>query len=209
MKSDGTERPEPQPDWTDYEELEKILAGEESKQYKTSRSIGIAKCILFLCMILFPAAYIGSCVNAEQSYRRPGRDYSPKPPELPPRPADAPKYEQPVLDLVKPAMLEKHALKDFDVMYLESGLRIRIRTDETLSPRMSRAFGIMEDIRTMRRTVPGLPACAWVLEIDHEAMDGGMTFVLPDAKRGYRAFPEWHENALYTATPAPAERARP
>ena len=212
MKSDGTERPYSAQSWTDFnDEIEKILANEESRQYRAARPLRIAKRILFICMLLFPAILIGSCALAEwrwDQYRKSASNDDADQITLP-QPDDAPKYEQPVLDLVKPAMLEAYGLKEFKVKCKRTGIYILIRTDETRGPRVSQAFGIMEDIRRMRRTVPELPTCAWVLEIDHSAPDGGMTFVLPDAKRGYRAFPKWHEDALYTATPARAERARP
>ena len=208
MKSNGPERPEPDPSWTDFSDrTEKDLVREESEQYRIARPLRIAKRTLFLCMILFPAAYFYTPFRNAwvHSYRT---NYSPKPPELPPRPANAPMYEQPVLDLVKPVMLERHALKDFDVMFLKSGLRIRIRTGETRGTRMSQVFGIMEDIREMRRSMPELPACAWVLEFDHDTPDH-VTVVLPDAKHGYRAFQEWHEADLYTDDPTTNGEARP
>ena len=212
MKADRTERPELDPGWTDFnDEIEKILANEESRQYQASRPLRITKRILFLCMLLFPATFIGSCALGQwrwQQWRSNVLNDDADQITLP-QPDDAPKYEQPVLDLVKPAMLEAYGLKEFKVKCKRTGIYILIRTDETRGPRVSQAFGITEDIRRMRRTVPGLPTCAWVLEIDHSAPDGGMTFVLPDAKCGYRAFPDWHEDALYTATPARAERARP
>ena len=155
-------------------------------------------------MILFPAALIGSLVYSSRSYRRP---LSPEQPALPH--PDAPKNEQLLLDDVKPAMIERYGLKEFKVKYTESALCIRIRTDETRGPRVHQAFGLMEDIRDMRRTVRGLPTCAWMLEIDHEAMDGGMTIVLPDEKRGYKAFPEWHNDALYTDASHSTGKAQP
>lgn len=207
MNPDGTERPKSDPNWTNFNDrIEENLVRKESEQFQAARPLRIAKCILFICLILFSAAYIGSCVYAQQSYRR--DIFPPKQPAALPHP-DAPKYEQPVLDLVKPAMLERYGLKEFKVKYTESVLCIKIRTDETRGPRTGQAFAIMEDIREMRRTTPGLPTCAWMLEIDHEAMDGGMTFVLPDAKRGYKAFPEWHIDALYTDASAQTGKTQP
>ena len=207
MNPDGTERPKSDPGWTDLNDrIEENLVRKESEQIQAARPLRIAKRILFICLILFPAAYIGSCVYAQQSYRR--DIFPPKQPAALPH-SDAPKYEQPVLDLVKPAMLERYGLKEFKVKYTESVLCIKIRTDETRGPRTGQAFAIMEDIREMRRTTPGLPTCAWMLEIDHEAMDGGMTIVLSDAKRGYKAFPEWHIDALYTDASAQTGKTQP
>jgi len=211
MQSDGTERPKSDPSWTDFnDEIEMILVREEAKQYQAARPLRIAKRVLIICMLLFLATFIGSCALAQWSWdqHRSSASNDNADQITLPQPDDAPKYEQPVLDLVKPAMLAQYGLKEFKVKCKRTGIYILIKTDETRGPRVSQAFGIIEDIRKMRRTVPELPACAWVLEIDHEAMDGGMTFVLPDAKRGYKAFPEWHEDTLYTATPARAERAR-
>ena len=204
MNSDGTGRLKSDPNWTGFNDrIEENLVREESELFRATRPLRIAKRVLIICMILFPAALIGSLVYSSRSYRRP---LSPEQPALPH--PDATKNEQPVLDRVKPAMIERYGLKEFKVKYTESALCIRIRTDETRGPRVHQAFGLMEDIRDMRRTVRGLPTCAWMLEIDHEAMDGGMTIVLPDEKCGYKAHPEWHNDALYTAAPPTAGKAR-
>ena len=209
MSTDETDKPRVDPGWTDFNDtIEKTIAREESKQYQAARPLRIAKRVFIFCMILFSAAFIGSCQLAEWSYRH---DRGPKDADriTLPQPDDAPKYEQPVLDRVKPALLERYGLKEFKVKYKRTGMYILIRTDETRGPRLGQAFGIMEDIREMRRTMPELPSSAWVLEIDHFAPDGGMTFVLPDAKRGYRAFPEWHDDTLYTAMPVRTGKAQP
>ena len=207
MKLDGPERPQPDSSWTDFNDrIEQALTRKYFERFEVSTSWRIAKCILFLCMVLFPAAYIGSCVYAQQSYRR--DLFPPEQPAALPHP-DAAKYEQPVLALVKPAMLERYGLQEFKVKYSGPVLCIKIKTDETRGPRVPQAFGLMEDIREMRRTTPELPTCAWMLEIDHEAMDGGMTIVLPDAERGYKAFPEWHNDALYTDASHSTGKAQP
>ena len=127
MNSDGTERPKSNPSWTDFNDrIEQALTRKHFEQFEASTSWRIAKCILFLCMILFPAAYIGSCVYAQQSYRK--DLFPPEQPAALPHP-DAPKYEQPVLDLVKPAMLERYGLQEFKVKYSGPVLCIKIKTD--------------------------------------------------------------------------------
>lgn len=209
MNTDKTGKPQLDPGWTDFnDEIEKILANENSRQYRAARPLRIAKRVFIFCLILFPAAFIGSCQLAEWSYRH---DRGPKDADqiALPQPDDAAKYEQPVLDRVKPALLERYGLKEFKVKYKRTGLYILILIDETRGSRVGQAFGIMEDIREMRRTMPELPSSAWVLEIDHIAPDGGMTFVLPDAKRGYKAFPEWHDAALYKDASVRTGKVRP
>ena len=184
--------------------------GQPEESYPAARVLTIAKRVLFVCMLLFPATFMGSCALAQWSWQhRRGASNDDADQINLPQPDDALKYEKPVLDLVKPAMLERYGLKEFKVKCKRTGIYILIRTDETRAPRVAQAFAIMEDIRRMRRTTPGLSACAWVLEIDHSAPDGGMTFVLPDAKRGYKAFPEWHNDALYKDASVRTGKGRP
>ena len=76
MTSDETRKPRLDPDWTDFNDrFENNLAREESEQYRATRPLRIAKRVFIFCLILFPAAFIGSCQLEEWSYRH---DRSPK-----------------------------------------------------------------------------------------------------------------------------------
>ena len=111
---------------------------------------------------------------------------------------------------LRPEIVRKYELKEFEVMYRDGALRVKIRTAarDARRVRAGQAFDIAGDIRRMRRTTPGMPSCAWVLEIDHDAPDGGMTFVLPDTVRGYEEEHRWHDAALYGDASAQAEEER-
>lgn len=190
MKTDGT--PDDRPEESD----------------PAARILIIAKRALFFCMLLFPVAVLGCFGVAQWIYNRnhPPKENTPQSP-LP----DASTLEQPVLNGIKPEIVRKYELKDFDVKYRDGALRVKIRTAarDARRVRAGQAFAIMEDIRKLRRSTPGMPTCAWALEIDHDAPDGGMTFVLPDTLRGYDAEPEWHDAALYENASDQAEEARP
>jgi hypothetical protein len=190
MKTDGT--PDDRPE----------------EQHPVARVLIIAKRALFVCMLLFPAAVLGCFGIAQWIYNRqhPPKENTPQSP-LP----DASTFEQPVLDGIGPAIVKKYDLKGFEVKYLQSALRIKIQTSarNARRVRIGQAFAIMEDIRRLRRSTPGMPTCVWALEIDHDAPDGGMTFVLPDTVRGYEADSHWHNAALYEGASAQVGEARP
>ena len=137
-------------------------------------------------------------------------------------PATAAPFEQPVRDALKPALMEKYGLKDFDVKYTRPGwfigdrricamgwnpagtIRIKVVTADG-----KRYFEIAEDVARIKRETPGLPQCPFVLEFDQPAGDlktaedwrtafdfynepGFVVIVIPDAVRGYDGQKDWH-----------------
>ena len=183
--------------------------GQPEESYPAARVLTIAKRILFVCMLLFPVVVLG-CFGITQwiyGIRHPS-EANDTPSPLPG--ASAP--EQSVLNGIEPEIAGKYDLTDFEFKYRDGALRIKIRTAarDARRVRTGQAFAIMEDIRKLRGTMPGMPSYAWVLEIDHDAPDGGMTFVLPDTVRGYKEEHRWHDAALYEDSPAQTgKEARP
>lgn len=137
-------------------------------------------------------------------------------------PAQAAPLEQPVQDVLKPVLMEKYGLKDFDVKYTRPGwfigkrricnagwnpagtIRIKVVTADG-----KRYFEIAEDVARIKRGTPGLPQCPFVLEFDQPFGDlktaedwrtvfdfhnesGFVVIVIPDAVRGYDGRTEWH-----------------
>ena len=183
------------------------MTDDHSEQYPPARVFLIAKRALFVCMLLFPVAVLGCFGVTQWIYdirhrSKPDEAQSPLP--------DASAPEQSVLNGIKHEIIRKYELKEFEVMYRDGALRVKIRTAarDARRVRAGQAFDIVDDIRRMRRTTPGMPSCAWALEIDHDAPDGGMTFVLPDMVRGYEADTHWHDAALYEDASAQAEEVR-
>ena len=181
----------------------------QAEQHPPARVFIIAKRVLFICMLLFPVVVLG-CFGITQwiyNIRHPSKTNEAQSP-LP----DASALEQSVLNGIKHEIVRKYELKEFEVMYRDGALRVKIRTAarDARRVRTGQAFAIMEDIRKLRGTMPGMPSYAWVLEIDHDAPDGGMTFVLPDTVRGYEEEHRWHDAALYEDSPAQTgKEARP
>ena len=180
---------------------------DQAEQYPLARVFIIAKRVLFVCMLLFPVVFLGCFGVAQWIYniRHPSKTNEAQSP-LP----DVSALEQPVLDSIRSVIAKKYDLKDFGVKYRDGVLCVKIRTAarDARRVRAGQAFDIVDDIRRMRRTTPGMPSCAWALEIDHDAPDGGMTFVLPDTIRGYEADAHWHDAALYEDASAQVEEER-
>lgn len=183
------------------------MTDDHSEQYPLARVFTLAKRALFVCMLLFPVAVLGCFGVTQWIYdirhrSKPDEAQSPLP--------DTSAPEQSVLNGIRPEIVRKYELTDFEVEYRDGALRVKIRTAarDARRVRAGQAFDIVEDIRRMRRTTPGMPSCAWELEIDHDAPDGGMTFVLPDTVRGYEADTHWHDVALYEDASAQAREAR-
>lgn len=183
------------------------MMDDRSEQYPLARVFIIAKRAIFVCMLLFPVVVLGVFGITQWIYniRHPSKTNEAQSP-LP----DVSAPEQSVLNGIKPEITRKYELTDFEVKYQDGALRVKIRTAarDARRVRAGQAFDIVDDIRRMRRTTPGMPSCAWALEIDHDAPDGGMTFVLPDTVRGYEADTLWHDAALYEDASAQAEEER-
>ena len=183
------------------------MTDDRSEQYPLARVIILAKRVLFVCMLLFPIVVLGVFGITQWIYdiRHPSKTNEAQRP-LP----DTSALEQSVLNGIKPEIVRKYELTDFGVKYQDGALRVKIRTAalDARCVRAGQAFDIAGDIRRMRRTTPGMPSCAWVLEINHDAPDGGMTFVLPDTVRAYEADTHWHDAALYEDASAQAEEVR-
>ena len=183
------------------------MTDDRSEQYPLARVFIITKRVLFVCMLLFPVVFLGGFGITQWIYniRHPSKTNEAQSP-LP----DALAQEQAVLNGIKPEIVRKYDLTDFGVKYQDGVLRVKIQTAarDARRVRAGQAFGIAGDIRRMRRTTPGMPSCAWALEIDHDAPDGGMTFVLPDTVRGYEADTHWHDAALYKDTSAQSGEVR-
>ncbi len=185
------------------------MTDDRPEQDPPARVFLIAKRALFVCMLLFPVAVLGCFGVTQWIYdirhrSKPDEAQSPLP--------DASAPEQSVLNGIRHEIVRKYELKDFEVMYRDGALRVKIRTAarDARRVRAGQAFGIADDIRELRRTTSGMPPCAWALEIDHDAPDGGMTFVLPDTVRGYEADTLWHDAALYgDASVRTGKEARP
>ena len=185
------------------------MTDDRTEQDPLARVLILAKRALFVCMLLFPVAVLGCFGVTQWIYDIRHRS---EPDEAQSHLPDASALEQSVLNGIRPEIVRKYELKEFEVMYRDGALRVKIRTAarDARRVRAGQAFGIADDIRELRRTTPGMPSCAWVLEIDHDAPDGGMTFVLPDKVRGYEADTHWHDAALYDDTSArTGKEARP
>ena len=185
------------------------MTDDRSEQYPLARVIILAKRVLFVCMLLFPIVVLGVFGITQWIYDIRQRSKTNKAQRPLP---DASALEQSVLNGIKPEIVRKYELTDFGIKYQDGVLRVKIQTAarDARRVRAGQAFDIAGDIRRMRRTTPGMPPCAWVLEIDHDAPDGGMTFVLPDTVRGYEADTLWHDAALYgDASARTGKEARP
>ena len=186
---------------------DRAFDGQPEESNPAARVLTIAKRLLFVCMLLFPVVVLG-CFGITQwiyNIRHSSKpDYAQSP--LP----DASAFEQSVLNGIRSEIIRKYDLKGFEVKYRDGALRIKIKTAarDAHRVRAGQAFAIMDDVRKLRRTMPGMPTCAWALEIDHDAPDGGMTFVLPDTVHGYEADTHWHDAALYENASAQAEEER-
>ena len=179
------------------------------ESYPAARVLTIAKRILIICMLLFPVAVLG-CFGITQWIYNIRHSSKPDYAQSPLPGASAPELS--VLNGIEPEIAGKYDLTDFEFKYRDGALRIKIKTAarDARRVRTGQAFSIMEDIRRLRRTMPGMPSYAWVLEIDHDAPDGGMTFVLPDTVHGYEADSHWHDAALYEDAPGrTGKEARP
>ena len=183
------------------------MTDDRSEQYPLARVIILAKRVLFVCMLLFPIVVLGVFGITQWIYDIRQRSKTNEAQSTLP---DTSTQEQAVLNGIRSVIAKKYELTDFGIKYQDGVLRVKIQTAarDARRVRAGQAFDIAGDIRRMRRTTPGMPSCAWVLEIDHDAPDGGMTFVLPDTVRGYEADTHWHDAALYEDASAQAEEER-
>ena len=183
------------------------MTDDRSEQYPLARVIILAKRVLFVCMLLLPVVVLGCFGITQWIYDIRQRSKTNEAQSTLP---DTSTQEQAVLNGIEPEIAGKNDLTDFEFKYRDGALRIKIKTAarDARRVRTGQAFDIVDDIRKMRRTTQGMPSCAWVLEIDHDAPDGGMTFVLPDTVRGYEADTHWHDAALYEDASAQAEEER-
>ena len=181
---------------------------EQAEPYPAVRVLLIVKRVLFVCMLLFPVVVLGCFGITQWIYDIRQRSKTNEAQSTLP---DTSTQEQAVLNGIRSVIAKKYELTDFGVKYQDGALRVKIRTAarDARRVRAGQAFDIAGDIRRMRQTTPGMPSCAWVLEIDHDAPDGGMTFVLPDIVRGYEAETHWHDAALYEDASAQPGEARP
>ena len=155
-------------------------------------------------------------------------------------PEEAAPYESPLRELVCPVLTEKYGLEECDVQYTRParcGQRdhrvIGMLEDaggavhfKIVSADHRRRIEIAQDIIRMKRELPGLPKCPYVLEFDHPGSwiddftpDGAKDFsdpaaraviaaiVIPDEKRGYDGRGDWHFDD-FTPTPGRDEEAR-
>lgn len=156
-------------------------------------------------------------------------------------PEEAAQYESPLRELVCPVLTEKYALEECEVMYTRPA-RYRQKVGisrfigmlkdtggsihfKIVSADHKRRIEIAQDIIRMKRELPGLPKCPYVLEFDHPRWfddftpDGAKDFsdpaaraviaaiVIPDEKRGYDGRGDWHFDD-FTPTPGEDEEAR-
>lgn len=97
---------------------------------------------------------------------------------------NAAETEAAVRGILKPVLMEKYGLEDFDVRHLNHGLHIKIKTADG-----QRQSEIVQDIIEMKRKEPRLPQTAFFVEVDVIFVGlyekGGFTVLIPDAVRGY------------------------
>ena len=157
-------------------------------------------------------------------------------------PEEAAQYESPLRELVCPVLKEKYGLEECEVMYTRPA-RYRHKVGisrfvgmlkdaggavhfKIVSADHKRRIEIAQDIIRMKRELPGLPKCPYVLEFDHPGRwfddftpDGAKDFsdpaaravigtiVIPDEERGYDGRGDWHFDD-FTPTPGEDEEAR-
>ena len=157
-------------------------------------------------------------------------------------PEEAAPFESPLRELVCPVLTEKYDLEECEVMYTRParyrqkvGISrfIGMRKDtggavhfKIVSADHKRRIELAQDIIRMKRELPGLPKCPYVLEfdlprrwIDDFTPDGAKDFsdpaaraviaaiVIPDEERGYDGRGDWHFDD-FTPTPGEDEEAR-
>lgn len=155
-------------------------------------------------------------------------------------PEEAAPFESPLRELVCPVLKDKYALEECDVQYTrparcgQKDHRVVGMLDDAggavhfkiVSADHKRRIEIAQDIIRMKRELPGLPKCPYVLEfdlprswIDDFTPDGAKDFsetaaravigviVIPDEERGYDGRGDWHFDD-FTSTPGEDEEAR-
>jgi len=157
-------------------------------------------------------------------------------------PEEAAQYESPLRELVCPVLTEKYALEECEVQYTRPA-RYRHKVGisrfigmlkdtggavhfKIVSADHKRRIEIAQDIIRMKRELPGLPKCPYVLEFDQTRRwfedftpDGAESFddpaaraviaaiVIPDEERGYDGRGDWHFDD-FTPTPGEDEEAQ-
>ena len=137
-------------------------------------------------------------------------------------PDESARYEQAARDAIQPVLAEKFGLKEFDVKYTRPGWyagKRRIcdaggRTEPALRLKIvvsdeKHNFEIAEDVARIKREMPGLPQCPYVLEFAYLPTNetgkagrneharyaprrGLVAIVIPDAVSGYNGRRKWH-----------------
>ena len=155
-------------------------------------------------------------------------------------PEEAAPYESPLREQVCPVLTEKYGLTECDVTYTQPGKynpgperRFAGMLEDTggavyfkiASADRERRIEIAQDIIRMKREMPGLPKCPYVLEFERperlldSRTDEAKSFkdpaaraviaaiVIPDEERGYDGRGDWHFDD-FTPTPGEDEEAR-
>ena len=152
-------------------------------------------------------------------------------------PEEAAPYESPLREQVCPVLKEKYGLTECEVTYTRPGRytgpeRRFVGTLEDTggavyfrisSADHNRRIEIAQDIIRMKRELPGLPKCPYVLEFERpdslldwtsdEAKSRSAApaviaaIVIPDEERGYNGRGDWHFDD-FTPTPGEDEEAR-
>ena len=155
---------------------------------------------------------------------------------------EAEQYESPLRTQVCPVLMEKYGLEECAVLYTRPGKCKKVHTEvvvvrilndfggalhfKIVSADHKRRIEIAQDIIRMKRELPGLPKCPYVLEFDQPkssmgswAPDGADSFqdptaravigaiVIPDEECGYDGRGDWHFDD-FTPTPGKDEEAR-
>ena len=162
---------------------------------------------------------------------------------IPVSPEEAAPYESPLRGQVCPVLKEKYGLEECEVKYTRPGKCKSAPEDNVVgmlddmggavhfkivSADHKRRIEIAQDIIRMKRELPGLPKCPYVLEFDQPNSvlsswdwkpDGAESFddpaaraviaaiVIPDGERGYDGRGDWHFDD-FTPTPGRDEEAR-
>ena len=155
-------------------------------------------------------------------------------------PEEAAPYESPLREQVCPVLTEKYGLTECEVTYTRPGKYkpgperrfVGMREDtggavyfKIASADRERRIELAQDIIRMKRELPGLPKCPYVLEFERQERlldsrtDEAKSFkdpaaraviaaiVIPDEERGYDGRGDWHFDD-FTPTPGEDEEVR-
>lgn len=190
------------------------------------------KLAAFPALLVIPLAFLGTFGGPPYFITRVHWTYLVSPEEAAP-------YESPLREQVCPVLKEKYGLTECEVTYtrpgkyISPGRRFAGMLEDTggavyfkiTSADRERRIELAQDIIRMKRELPGLPKCPYVLEFERPdrlldwTSDRAKSFddpaaraviaaiVIPDEARGYDGRGDWHFDD-FTPTPGEDEEAR-